>query len=237
MKRLLFFLLAWIFFTGIAFSATRITVTKNSDGEMSGVTRYLTLSGQTVFEIDDTTGGITIWADALKLSGATVSVIGLTPTVGNYAIYNSTSSITGSPTLDATVLTGEIPASSMPDFFASGASPAVGVPDSGNSLEQKYFGTVVTHEVTTSTVYGLPLISGTSCVYVKFLEGAEGGGITVYTADVQAQPFYGNGLSGASYMWLPQFNPYESMTVYSVQLSGTCKYWFVEATSSWVAGP
>ena len=118
--------------------------------------------------------------------------------------------------------------------LVSGASPANTVPDSGTSLEAKYFGTIVTHNQATSTIYGMPPISGASTTYVKFIEGAAAAGITIY--NVNGEPFMGNGDSGVSYLALPPGNPFESATIYSVSLSGTCKYWFFEATSGWGAG-
>ena len=133
---------------------------------------------------------------------------------------------------------------SVPNLVASlirsGASPVNTVPTSGTSLTGSELGTIITHNQSTSTIYGLPLISGASVVYVKIIEGAGGSGITIYTSGTtnvpNGEPFMGDGLSGTSYLALPPGCPFESATVYSVQLSGTCKYWFVEASSSWEAG-
>lgn len=120
------------------------------------------------------------------------------------------------------------------NMLRSGASPVTYAPDSGTSIEAKYFNTIIWHNQATSTVYGLSPISGTSCVYIKFIETASAGGITVY--NVNGEPFHGNGLSGTSYLALPPDNPHESATVYSVDVSGTSPQWYVEASSNWIAG-
>ena len=125
------------------------------------------------------------------------------------------------------------PVISVANVIVSGASRAVNAPDSGTSLERKYINTFVEHDQATSTIYGLPAISGVSVLYVKFEETAAGGGITVY--NVNGEPFLGNGLSGTSYLALPPGNPFKSALVHSVQLSGTCKYWKVDFDTGWVS--
>lgn len=122
-------------------------------------------------------------------------------------------------------------ASAVLNVVVSGASPVYSH-TSGTSVAS---GTFVVNDSSTSKIYGLhPVpITGVSTIYVKFVEGAQGAGMTVY--NVSGQPFQGDGLSGASYFALPPGNPHESATLYAVS-NGVTQYWFAECTNSWVAG-
>lgn len=165
-------------------------------------------------------------------------------TTGYVAVYSGTTeiegvaTISGASTTDGTITGTKIDTSTNINvsYMRSGASLGATVPDSGTSLEAKYFNTFVLNDKGSSQIYGLPLISsGTSVVYIKFVEDAQSSGMTVYTAKTVSEPFHGNGLSGVSHLSLPPGNPHESATVYRVN-TGTTTYWFVEATGSWVAG-
>lgn len=129
----------------------------------------------------------------------------------------------------------------------SGASGAVGIPDAGTgtSIESQYYGTIITNDsatfdagtgATLSHVYGLPMISGTTIIYMKFIEGAPASGMTIYTADTDSQPFHGDGASGTSYLALPPGTPWRSATVFGITVSGTSSFWYFEASPGWVAG-
>lgn len=125
--------------------------------------------------------------------------------------------------------------SSRASIGISGASPTVVQGYNGSAyitggVSLAETNCIVIHDSSSSHIMGLPFISGTSTIYYKFIEGAAGGGITVYNASPD-EPFWGKGISGTSFLCIPPLNPFESFTVYGVCLSGTCKYWFVEATS------
>lgn len=113
-------------------ASTRITVTKDTEGTMSHVTNYVTESGQSVFSVDDA-GAVTFWAtNILPTSGSSIYAIGESGP-GYYVIYNSKSSVTGTETLDATKLTGAVPAASIPDPITSGVS-SVNSPITGRAF-------------------------------------------------------------------------------------------------------
>jgi len=122
----------------------------------------------------------------------------------------------------------------------SGASGVIGAPGqtlaSGLSIFTTHLNTIIVHNTSGQSIYGLHPISGETVIMVKFIEGALGGGITVYTADTTNEAFRGTGSSGVSYLALPPGNPHEKCTVYGIQESGSCKYWSWEGDSNWEAG-
>ena len=236
------------------------SVMHDADGYVTGVTAFVHLpSGGTLYEVD-ATGNVTVFQvpSGAKVwwgtSGTSNDVLmqaadGGVTKVGGASARNALGLAIGSDVQAYDAATAKLDTAqvwsatqTLDEFVASrarsGASPANTVPDAGSgaSIEPEYHNTIITHNQATSTVYGLPAISGVSVTYFKFIEGAAGSGITLYTADTGNHPFMGYGLSGTSYVALPPGNQYESVTVYSTTISGTCAYWFVEASASWVAG-
>lgn len=225
------------------------TVLKDADGTVAGVSTFVHLpSGGTLYEID-ASGNVTmfqvpsgkkVWwgvsgaSNDFLLQAAGGEIIKAGPASARTAMgLASVAYIDATQTWTADQTFPTVTASKV----VSGASPVTGAPDAGSgaSILQKYHNTIITNNHAAARIYGLPVISGVSVVYFKFIEGATGSGIILYSATPD-EPFMGNGLSGTSHCSLPPGNQYESATVYSVQISGTCKYWYVEATSNWVAG-
>jgi len=157
------------------------------------------------------------WIDA-QTTVASMTITTLNSTTINVATLNASSDVTFNRS-------------------KSGAFLYTSIPTSGTSLPASAFGSIVLHDQGASTIYGMPAISGTSTIYVKFVESATGAGITIYNTG--AEPFMGmagaSTLSGTSYLALPPKKPHESATIYGV-VSGASKYWLVEASGSWVAG-
>ena len=118
------------------------------------------------------------------------------------------------------------------DKIISGASLFVGSA-SGTTLTGTELGTVLYNNLTTSQIWRLPSISGTSVQYVKVVDGAAGGGVTIVPTD--SEPFMASGLSGGSYFALPPGNPFKKATLYGIK-TGSTAYWLVEYESGWVAG-
>jgi len=121
----------------------------------------------------------------------------------------------------------------------SGVSPMVGGAGSsvvsGTSLAQDAYGTFIINNTGNWAEYGLHPIAGVSAAYVKFMQDASGGGITIYTSG-STEPFHGyGGLSGTSYLHLQPGNPWESALLWPIKISGTCAYWYVEEVGSWDA--
>lgn len=121
MKRIFIALILVLVVCTQAWATRRIAVTKNDAGTMSHVTAFVTETGQTVFLVDDS-GGVTIfYSNLIPISGASTFVIGES-VAGYYAIYNSTSSVTGTETIDGSKIGSGITNASLPDPITSGVS-------------------------------------------------------------------------------------------------------------------
>ena len=119
------------------------------------------------------------------------------------------------------------------DILRGGVSAIYGPPaaGSGGTLVASEHNTIIDHNTSTWDTYSLPAISGTSVTVFKFIEGAAGAGITIFTSD--GQPFMGDGISGGSCFVLPPGSQFQACTLYGLAESGSCKYWRVEADSGW----
>lgn len=176
--------------------------------------------------INELLGDPHTWTGTQTFSGtitATGTTNGFVP--ANITVTNATQTWTATQTL-ATV---------EADIFRGGASLFANAP-SGTSLLSSELNTFMVNNLTTSQIYNLPKISGSTIMYLKVMDGANAGGVTLVTADTGNEPFMWSGNSGTSTLALPPGNPFEKATIYGITLSGTCKYWFVEADTNWVAG-
>lgn len=97
MKKFLIPLLFILIFSSPSYATiTRITVTKDSAGTVSGVTRIVTESGQTWFEVD-ATSGLSLYVQVLNLPSGTIGGTSQLQagTSGYIVVYNSSTGAYG----------------------------------------------------------------------------------------------------------------------------------------------